>query len=237
MIKSLAVGSALLAVSFTAHAGIVAQWNFNDSNLTVDLGVGTASLVGGTTTSGFNVGTTSSDPVQPGVGWSISTFAAQSSEDRQRGAQFSVSTLGLENIVFTYDMRHSNTASGYEVVQYSTDGTTFADIATFQTTNGSTIVFNIGRSVDLSGIAAVDNQASLTLRVVAAFAPGTGAYVSSNPLNTYATNGTMRFDMVTVSGAVTAVPEPETYAMLLAGLIAVGGAVRRKRAGQPSARA
>ena len=230
-------GMSLFALSCAAHAATVAQWNFNDSDLAADLGVGTIALVGGTSTSGFNSGSGSSDPVQPGIGWSISSFAAQSSGDRQRGAQFTVSTLGLENIVFTYDMRHSNTASAFEVVQYSTNGTTFADLATFQTTNGASIVFNNGRSVDLSSIVAADNQAALTLRVVAAFAPGTGAYAATNPANTYATNGTMRFDMVTISGTVAAVPEPESYAMLLAGLAALAGVVRRqRRAASPASR-
>lgn len=37
-------------------------------------------------------------------------------------------------------------------------------------------------------------------------------------------------DNVSVMGAVTAVPEPETYAMLLAGLACVGGIARRRRA-------
>ena len=106
-----------------------------------------------------------------------------------------------------------------------------------QTTNGASIVFNNGRSVDLSSIAAADNQAALTLRVVAAFAPGTSAYAATNPGNTYSTNGTMRFDMVTISGSVAAVPEPESYAMLLAGLAALAGVVRRKRrAASPASR-
>ena len=220
-----------LTVPIGAQANTIAQWNFNDSNLTVDLGVGAAALVGGTT-SVFNSGGGSSDPVQPGTGWSITTFAAQSTGDQQRGASFTVSTLGLENISFTYDMRHSNTAPGHEVVQYSINGTTFTDLATFASNNNGAALplwFN-GRTVDLSSIAEADNQASITFRVVAAFAPDTGAYVASNTGASYSTAGTWRFDMVTVSGAVAPVPEPETYAMLLAGLAGVGGVARRRRA-------
>ena len=221
-----------LTLSISAHADTIAQWNFNDNNLTVDLGAGTAALVGGTTTSGFNSGGGSSDPTQPGVGWSISSFAAQSTGDKLRGASFTISTLGLENISFSYDMRHSNTAPGHEVVQYSVDGTTFSDLTTFATNNGGAAqpLWFIGRTVDLSAIAAADNQAALTFRVVAAFAPETSAYAASNTGANYGTSGTWRFDMVTVSGNVAPVPEPETYAMLLAGLAVLGGVARRRRA-------
>lgn len=40
----------------------------------------------------------------------------------------------------------------------------------------------------------------------------------------------LMLDNVSVMGAVTAVPEPEAYAMLLAGLACVGGIARRRRA-------
>jgi hypothetical protein len=39
----------------------------------------------------------------------------------------------------------------------------------------------------------------------------------TNPANSYGTTGTWRFDMVTLNG-VAAIPEPGTYALMLAGL-------------------
>ncbi|MFO1190621.1 MAG: PEP-CTERM sorting domain-containing protein [Rhodoferax sp.] len=229
------IAASVAAIAFlpvAAQASTIAQWNFNDGDLIVDLGAGSATYAGGTALAGFNSGGGSSDPVQPGSGWSISTFAAQGTGDRQRGASFTVSTLGMENIVFRYDMRHSNTAPGHEVVQYSVDGSTFVDIGSFATNNNGAnppLWFN-GRTVDLSAVPQADNQASVTFRVVAAFAPETSAYVASNTGASYGTGGTWRFDMVTVSGNVAPVPEPETYAMLLAGLALVAGAIRRRRA-------
>lgn len=234
MFKHTLIAAALAITTGTASADTLALWNFNDSNLAADAGAGTAAHVGGTTTSGFNSGGGSSDPVQPGTGWSISTFAAQGTGDLTRGASFTVSTLGFENIGFSYDMRHSNTAAGHEVLQYSVDGTNFVDLATFATNNnGATqpLWFN-GRGADLSAVTAADNQAALTFRVVATFAPGTGAYAASNTGASYnSTGGTWRFDMVTVSGTpLAAVPEPATTALLLAGLGAVGWLARRRSA-------
>lgn len=220
----------------TVHADIVTQWNFNsivaDGNtgtgtLTPNIGMGTASLIGGTTAT-FASGDASggsSDPASgDDSGWNLSNFAAQGMGDKTRGAQFAVSTLGFNNVVINYDLRHSNTAARDEVFQYSLDGINFIDFATFQGNTGDT--WFKGRSVDLSSVTGVANNASFAFRVVAGFGTPT-AYVASNPASTYGTSSTWRFDMVTVNAAP--VPEAETYAMMLAGLGLVGLAAARRR--------
>ncbi|HRH80217.1 MAG TPA: PEPxxWA-CTERM sorting domain-containing protein [Thiobacillaceae bacterium] len=227
---ALAIATTLVA---PAQADIVSLWDFNSpvadantstGNLLPALGGGTAATLGGVTAS-FSAGTGSSDPAgSDDSGWNTTTYASQGGGDKSRGVQFNVSTVGLKDIVLTYDLRHSNTSSRYELLQYSLDGINFTDFATFDGDAGDTW-FN-GRSVDLSGIAGVNDNASFAFRVVATFAPGTGAYSSSNDGSNYATNGTWRFDMVSVSAAP--VPEPETYALMLAGLGVVGLAVRRR---------
>jgi hypothetical protein len=230
----------VLALSLTAEANAanVTQWNFNsviaDSNtgtgsITPSLGSGSLSALNVTTS--FASGTAnggSSDPagLVDNSGFQTTGYAAQGTQNKLSGVQFNVSTLGFEDIVINYDLRHSNTSSRYEQFQYSLDGTSFIDFALFDGNAGDTWFKN--RTVDLSSITGADNNSSFAFRVVSAFAPSTSQYAASS--TTYATTGTWRFDYVTVSGTATApVPEPETYAMFLAGLGLMGFASRRKQ--------
>lgn len=227
-LKTLALTAALLAAG-SAQAVVIGQWNFNDSNLAVDLGAGSASYVGGTTLSGFNAGSTLSDPAPAGsdFAWNISSFAPQGTQDKQRGVQFAFNTVGYDSLVFSFDQRHSNTSAQQAVVQISVDnGGSFLDVGSFQAAAGDTWY---ARSVDLSPFSGAANNANLLVRVVASFSNGS-SYLPSNPASTYGTTSTYRFDMVTLEGNVAAVPEPQTYALLLAGLGTIGFLARRRKA-------
>lgn len=231
---------AMLAAS-NVHAADITQWNINSvpadaststGSLIASVGVGSLSTLGSVTqtfASGASNGG-STDPVTlDDTGLSTLTYAAQGTNNKLSGVQFNVSTVGFENIAVSYDLRHSNTSSRYEQFQYSIDGTNFVDFALFDGNAGDTWFNN--RSVDLSSIAGADNNANFAFRIVSAFAPGTSAYAASNTGSSYATSGTWRFDMVTVSGdTIAAVPEPETYAMMIAGLGLMGFTARRRQA-------
>ncbi len=224
---------ALLAAGLAgAQAQTISLWNFNSNpadgsastgTTAPALGLGTASLIGGVT-GAFGSGDAnggSSDPFTSSPtddsGWQTTGYAAPTGANKSTGVQFSVSTLGYTDIKLSFDVRHSNTSSRYERVQYSLDGINFIDSVGFTGAAGDTWFNN--RSVDLTGIAGVANNANFAFRIVSewestATGSGANAFLASNPSSSYATSGTWRFDMVTVSGVM--VPEPT--ALSVAGL-------------------
>lgn len=228
---------AMVVVSpMMAPAATITQWNFNSvvpdaatgtGTTLPSTGVGTASLVGGTTAtfaSGDASGGSSDPATGDDSGWNLTAFPASGAAEKTAGSQYLVSTLGFENISLSYDLRHSNTASRYETVQYTVDGINFVDAMTFDGNAGDTW-FN-GRMVDLSAIPAVQNNPLFGVRIVSSFAPGTAVYAASNGTSTYSGAGTWRFDMVTVSGDLI-IPEPASASLV--GLSLLGLALCRHR--------
>jgi len=195
--------------------GPIAQWDFNGpSNTTVpgganspetSIGFGTASLLGGATgetTFGSGIANGgSSDPVTtspPNYAWQTTTYAAQGTENGQRGIRFNVSTVGFQGIKVTWDHRASNTSARHWRFEYTLNGgTSWVQGPVFANTAGDT--WFKARQVDLSNVVGVANNPDFGFRIVAVFAPNTSAYAASNSTSTYG-GGTARFDMVTVEG-------------------------------------
>lgn len=226
MIRKTALALLLAAAGVNAHANTIAQWNFNGApNLTsptASSGSGIASLLGSTTAT--TASGSSNDPENVNdFRWNVSAFPAQSTNDKTAGAQFSVSTLGFQDVVVSLDLRNSNTSSRSVTFQYTTNGLTFNDFATVQATGGDQ--WN-SRNFDLSAIDAVENNANFAFRLVTSME--NGVYLPANSTKTYGTSGTLGFDMVTISGTIAAVPEPTNTAMLLAGLGVMGFIARRR---------
>lgn len=193
--------------------------------------VAAADIFGGNSANG------STDPVQGGTptiarGWRVrggaapsgpsangwSSFAPQYSQ----GAQFSASTLGFTQIVASYDLYVTDRGPAHWQFQYTTDGLAWTNAGGVGFANLAGDRWYNSNIVDLTGIAAVENNIAFTIRIVTAYAPGTTTYLAADAGPMSNTSGNWRFDMVTI----TSVPTPAA-----AGLLALAGlaALRRRR--------
>lgn len=172
---------------------VLTQWNFNTQNASPSTGVGTITNIGGVTNTYASGSATggSSDPVTPtsdNYAYNTKTYPAVSANNKTAGIEFAVNTTGREGIIVGFDVRHSNTASRYLVLQYSTDGATFTDAATFVNTPGDAWYNN--SSYNFTSITGLNNNANAKFRIVTDFAPATTNYVAATTTSTYGTSGT-----------------------------------------------
>lgn len=239
--------SLLALLAAPCPAVVVTQWTFEGDVATPATGAGTASLVGGATST-FAAGNAG------GRAWNTTTYAAQGVGSGTRGVQFLASTAGFEDITISYDHRASGTASRWSTLQYTTNGggtwTDFADNAGGISPHDT--FYSL--SFDLSSVASADNNAGFGIRILSIFSPqafdqnstladfgANAAYMRANAdasytaggglgSGDYGAGGTWRFDNVTISG--TAVAVPEASAFLFGGMIclaAAGLSYRRRR--------
>ncbi len=152
--------------------------------------------------------------------------------------QFEVSTVGLDDVMLSWDQTSSSTGPRDFELEYSTDGTNFTNFASYEPqVNGSpnmpwaaglmapnTTVYLL--TDDLSSVTAINNASTVYFRLA-------DTDTTSESGGTVGTSGTDRADNVTVTAS--AVPEPST---LLLSLLGVCGAAfclsRRMRLGVPS---
>jgi hypothetical protein len=159
-----------------------------------------------------------------GNGW------AAAAPQYSQGAEFLVSTAGYQDITLTFDWSSTTQGVKHLQAQYSVDGTTWTNGGSIQTA-GATEGWINGITLDLSSIAAADNNPQFGVRLVSAFAPtgpNAGQYVNlaGNPINS--TSGNWRLDNIIIGG--TAIPEPTTLALV--GVAAVAGMVSQRRRGR-----
>lgn len=155
------------------------------------------------------------DQPSPNFSWGTENYPAVTGTNKANGVQFNVSTVGARNINISYDSRVSSTASDYERLQYTTNGTTWIDYPASSTFSGLSGSGNAGYynfSYSLVGFPGVDNNPNFGFRVVtewestATYGIGTtnfwvgtaNSYTSGASGNSAA--GTVTYDLVAITG-------------------------------------
>lgn len=199
----------LFLICFPAGADVIAQWTFNGTH-SPSQGSGAVSLIGGVTAT-FATGSPN-DLASPNSGWNTASYPAQGAGNKTAGIELRVSTRGYSDIQTAWDQRLSATASKFSRLQYAPDGVNFVDVPQGAVAAGHTLTFE-HQAVSLTDIPDAADNANLALRLVAEFestatGSGTEAYVTTYSTNNYGRSGTIRFDLLTISG--TALPGGNT---------------------------
>ncbi len=195
----------------------LAVWTYETLNgvitaPTPNIGTGTSSLVGSMSglsmATGMNTASGCGAQTSGTQAWAIASAAPGTNESS--GARFSTSTVGYQNIKVTWEQRWSNTSANTLRLQYTTNGTNWtnftmtADNTTFclgNLNNGRFETNSTGDqyrriSVDLSSIAAANDNPNFGVRIVAAHYQSTGQFRQNQTPTSVASGGTWRFDNV-----------------------------------------
>jgi hypothetical protein len=215
----------------TAQADTLANWTFETtyasitgsstalSGIAADFGSGTAS-------GSHASAATWSSPAGNGSShsFSVNTWAVGDY------FQFSVSTIGFQDIILSFDQASSNTGPRDYGLFYSVNGGSYTQLGgnysvlanatpnPVWTSGTYQAVFS--SSINLSSVTALDNAATVVFRLI-------DMSTTSANGGTVAATGTDRVDNFTVSAAP--VPEPSMLALGLVGGFAGLVALRRKR--------
>jgi hypothetical protein len=194
-------------------SGVITKWNFNNSDLSPSTGFGAVGAVGGVNTRPVDGEDGSSDRATINKAVSVKGATGQFT-----GLQFAVSTVGKKEVKVFWDIAASGSASKYTKFQYTLDVTetppvwvdytpTVGDSPGVAIESGLYAVDKVDspllqRSADLSAKSGVENNAKFGFRVTSAYAPGTSAIARADGTSAaYSTLGTVKYDMVTVTGS------------------------------------
>ena len=207
----------LLVVSLPAFAQqTITNWTFNNGDVFPDQGSGVVTILGNLNHSHPN--STYGKCLQ------LTNFAAQSTQNGQKGISFQVSTVGKTNINLQFSQRVSADASRWVQLDYSLDGSTW--VTGFWTNSGAILPQDTWHTfnVDFSDEPGVANNPNFKVRLVSIFSPfafdqsnnsapyaSYSAYMCADACSvftpstsschaTYSTNGNWRFDNVSVLG-------------------------------------
>jgi hypothetical protein len=226
-------------ITFQSNAQVadITRWTFISNPFLVasstpgpEFGIGSSGLVGSmtgaTNATGPDTGCNGNNE-SGSRSWQIGT-ANPGTTNESSGVQFKASTVGYENIQFTWDQRFSNTSTRTVRVQYTIDGINWINL-TLDASNflsgcsnrngfddGRLDVSNIvgtnvsdawaRRTILFTSISGVNNNPDFGVRILAAHYSNTGQFRQANNSSTVApTSGTWRFDNVAFQGTSTIV--------------------------------
>ena len=192
----------LSSTSQAVRATEIGIWNFNDSNLIVDHGIGTLTTNFIATNVLFAAGTTNNARLGDTAGQALSLQGGTSTANNGRQITFNVSTLGFSNIVVSFATQGTSTGFNSNQFQYSLDGVTFVDFGPAYTP--ATAFGSVPLVFTLTSIAGLNDNVNAAFRIV--FNGASSA------------TGTNRIDNFVVEGTASGVPEPTTAITLLSGL-------------------
>jgi len=197
----------------SVNADEIAVWNFNDSDLVVDHGVGTLTSNIVVTNIQFGAGTTNNARFGDLAGQALSLQGGTGTTNNGRNITFTVSTVSFANIVFSFATQGTGTGFNSNQLQYSLDGINFIDFGSPYVPAAAfgsvPIVFT------LTSIVGLNNNPNAAFRIVF-----NGATSST---------GNNRIDNVVVEGTSTTIPEPTTAVLLFTGLTGLLGLKRKRR--------
>jgi len=203
----------LFLVSQAAQANELAIWNFNDSNLIVDHGMGVLTTDIIVANILFAAGTTNNARLGNPAGQSLSLQGGSGTINNGRHITFNVSTLGFSNIVVSFATQGTSTGFNINQFQYSLDGITFVNFGPPYTP--ATAFGSVPLVFTLTSIAGLNDNANAAFRIV--FNGASSA------------TGTNRIDNFVVEGSPSGVPEPATALLLVTGLSGLFGLRKRRK--------
>jgi hypothetical protein len=229
MFKILCAAAVSAFIVLPAQAVTIVQWDFEGTTTPPDLANSTTSP---SVTASLGTGTALGVHADAATDWTTpagnGSANSLSSNTWAVGDyyQFNFSTVGYFDLMLSLDQTGSSTGPRDFTLAWSTNGVSFTNFSSYSLTGSpawSSATYSPVHtySFDLSAISALDEQASVTIRLV------NSSTVSISGA-TVASGGTGRVDNFTVMA--TPVPEAGTAAMLAAGLAVIGFVARRRRA-------
>lgn len=202
-----------LCSTLTCKAATVADWDFESRAITTTTasdftyGVADSGLqTSGSSETGHHALT---NTVWSQAAGSSSTNALQANRWSSGDYwQFQLNLTGYQNPMIAFDTRSSNTGPANFKVQWSTDGTTFTDLASGTYTNTATFA---NHAFDFSAVNQLDGASTAYFRLV-------DTSTTNVTGGTVGTAGTSAIDNFVVNA--TPVPEPAT---VVGGILALAG--------------